>query len=249
VSQRSIRLAVPEAYDAPDRSPSGQPLEVGSTHLEGNSAPKKNSGFFADGVLMQREAEMGYDSPPEVKATIHGHSHLRDACSRVRGVWMCFSGGSSYSGYGLLGFDRRVRVFELSDYGERIATYKLLDGSGAGARADGTYASASAAAEQAASTTVPDETDNRPAEVSAIPEEPGQYGEEVDELVNELKAEEAALQSSNPDEAAALGELAEELEDEEAIGDFEDEGLRPRQVSSRHAVLDYMVLAGRDAMV
>ena len=37
---------------------------------------------------------------------------------------MCFDGGSSYSGYGKLGFDRRVRVYQLSDYGENVETYK-----------------------------------------------------------------------------------------------------------------------------
>ena len=39
---------------------------------------------------------------------------------------MCFDGGSSYSAYGQLGFDRRVRVYQLSEYGEKIATYKRL---------------------------------------------------------------------------------------------------------------------------
>ena len=37
---------------------------------------------------------------------------------------MCFDGGSSYSGYGQLGFDRRVRVYQLSEYGEKVETYK-----------------------------------------------------------------------------------------------------------------------------
>lgn len=40
---------------------------------------------------------------------------------------MCFDGGSSYSGYGQVGFDRRVRVYQLSKWGETIETYKHLD--------------------------------------------------------------------------------------------------------------------------
>lgn len=32
-----------------------------------------------------------------------------------------------FSGYGKSGFARRVRIFELSQYGERIETFKLLD--------------------------------------------------------------------------------------------------------------------------
>lgn len=39
---------------------------------------------------------------------------------------MCFNGGSSYSGYGQLGFDRRVRIYQISEYGEKIETYKRL---------------------------------------------------------------------------------------------------------------------------
>lgn len=34
---------------------------------------------------------------------------------------------SQYSGYGKGGFSRRMRVYQLSEYGERIETYKLLD--------------------------------------------------------------------------------------------------------------------------
>jgi hypothetical protein len=39
---------------------------------------------------------------------------------------MCFDGGSSYSGYGQAGFDRRVRVYEISEFGETVETYKRL---------------------------------------------------------------------------------------------------------------------------
>lgn len=69
-------------------------------------------------------------------------------CRRVKGVWLCFGGGASvrfsfffslpgpepnnpshrqYSGYGQAGFARRMRVYQLSDYGERIETFKFLD--------------------------------------------------------------------------------------------------------------------------
>lgn len=37
---------------------------------------------------------------------------------------MCFDGGSSYSGYGHVGFDRRVRVYKLSAWGEKVESYK-----------------------------------------------------------------------------------------------------------------------------
>ena len=39
---------------------------------------------------------------------------------------MCFDGGSSYSGYGQIGFDRRVRIYDISEFGEKVETYKRL---------------------------------------------------------------------------------------------------------------------------
>ena len=37
---------------------------------------------------------------------------------------------SSYSGYGMVGFDRRFRIYDISDYGETIRTYKRTEGEG-----------------------------------------------------------------------------------------------------------------------
>ena len=46
-------------------------------------------------------------------AVMSGHS---------RGGLLVFC--SSYSGYGKIGFDRRFRMYEISDYGETIRTWK-----------------------------------------------------------------------------------------------------------------------------
>ncbi|KAI6167418.1 hypothetical protein EDD17DRAFT_1540756, partial [Pisolithus thermaeus] len=46
------------------------------------------------------------------------------ACTRCRTDWAI---SSSYSGYGRVGFDRRFRVYEISDYGETIRTYKRTE--------------------------------------------------------------------------------------------------------------------------
>lgn len=32
-----------------------------------------------------------------------------------------------YSGYGKSGFDRRMRVYDITDFGEKIATYHIVD--------------------------------------------------------------------------------------------------------------------------
>lgn len=57
----------------------------------------------------------------------NGHCHITEDCRRVSGVWLCFGGGGSFSGYGKGGFARRMRVYEISEFGERVETYKLLD--------------------------------------------------------------------------------------------------------------------------
>lgn len=58
---------------------------------------------------------------------VNGHCHISEDCRRIKGVWNCFGGGSAFSGYGKEGFERRMRVFSISHWGERIETFKLLD--------------------------------------------------------------------------------------------------------------------------
>lgn len=58
---------------------------------------------------------------------VNGHCHISDDCRRLRGIWSCFGGGASFSGYGKEGWARRMRVYEISEFGERIVTFKLLD--------------------------------------------------------------------------------------------------------------------------
>ena len=70
--------------------------------LEKSGAPKHNSEFFRGGVLAAKESER-VDSPSEVKVIANGHCHVTDKCRREDGVWICFGGGGSYSGYGKIG--------------------------------------------------------------------------------------------------------------------------------------------------
>ncbi|KAG8895808.1 hypothetical protein FRB99_000346 [Tulasnella sp. 403] len=126
-----FHIPLPESYSTPDISSSGEVLSYGEK-LEGTGSPSKNSGFFEKALQKSAERE-GPGSPREVKVVANGHCHLTDECKRVGGVWLCFGGGGSFSGYGKLGFDRRFRVYEISDFGETIRTYKRLqDGSVSG---------------------------------------------------------------------------------------------------------------------
>ncbi|WWD21674.1 hypothetical protein CI109_106160 [Kwoniella shandongensis] len=131
-----FHIPLPEAYnDADTAGFDGEVLDVGS-QLDGEGSSKHNSGFFYNGIKAAFETEdtnneNGWYSTAnkaEVKVLSHGHCHNTDRCRRTDGIWMCFDGGSSFSGYGQLGFDRRVRIYKLSDYGEKIETYKRLSG-------------------------------------------------------------------------------------------------------------------------
>ena len=100
-----------------------------------------NSGMFD---AIQRETDLGPRAllsatdasegkpMPEIRVIGHGHDHLTSFCARHKAVWSCFAGGSSYSGYGLPSFDRRVRVYNVQDFGETIRTYQIVDGSAVG---------------------------------------------------------------------------------------------------------------------
>ncbi|KAM0793498.1 hypothetical protein ACM66B_000937 [Microbotryomycetes sp. NB124-2] len=141
-----FHIPLQEAYKSPiDIGKDGTRLLIGNRY-EGSGAPKKNSGFFKQGVSAQKEqvsleengpADGWWDGEsgpvtfgrPEVKVIANGHCHISEDCRRVDGTWLCFGGGGSYSGYGRPDgdFKRRFRVYSLADYGETIETYHLLD--------------------------------------------------------------------------------------------------------------------------
>jgi len=86
------------------------------------------TGFFEKALLGTMESDHSANgNAREVKVVGNGHSHITENCKRIKGVWLCYGGGGSYSGYGKVGFDRRFRVYDVSDYGETIRTYKRTD--------------------------------------------------------------------------------------------------------------------------
>jgi hypothetical protein len=124
-----FHIPLPEAYGKADTDPhTGRTLDVGTHGLEDPGNAKHNDGFFEKGVLQAKESDRRNSIfIPEIKVIANGHCHVTDNCRRVQGVWMCFGGGGSYSAYGKIGFDRRFRVYEISDYGETIRTYKRTE--------------------------------------------------------------------------------------------------------------------------
>ncbi|TFK52074.1 Metallo-dependent phosphatase [Heliocybe sulcata] len=124
-----FHIPLQESYDDPDTNPSNsQPLDVGMHGLEPKGSAKKSDGFFEKALLAAKESEhVAGGGVSEVKVVGNGHCHITENCRRVRGVWLCFGGGASYSGYGKVGFDRRFRIYDISDYGETIKTYKRTE--------------------------------------------------------------------------------------------------------------------------
>ncbi|THH19807.1 hypothetical protein EW146_g1433 [Bondarzewia mesenterica] len=115
-------FAIPKA-DMAD----GRPLDVGLHDLEKPGAAKTNGGMFEKGLMHALESDHQASRIPEVKVVGNGHCHVTENCRRIQNVWMCFGGGGSYAGYSKVGFDRRFRIYDISDYGETIRTYKRLE--------------------------------------------------------------------------------------------------------------------------
>ncbi|KAH7913045.1 Metallo-dependent phosphatase-like protein [Hygrophoropsis aurantiaca] len=124
-----FHIPLQESYSTADRNPhTGQLLDFGLHGLETPGASEKNDGFFSKGLLAALESDhRAGGGVPEVKVVANGHCHITEDCKRVKDVWLCFGGGGSYSGYGKVGFDRRFRVYEVSDFGETIRTYKRTE--------------------------------------------------------------------------------------------------------------------------
>jgi len=119
-----FHIPLPEAYESADEDTEDPSrFDVGE-QLQGSGSPKHNSGFFEGAILRAPESDAGGH---EVKVIGNGHCHVTDRCRRISGVWMCFGGGGSYSGYGKVGFDRRFRIYDVSDFGETIQTYKWTE--------------------------------------------------------------------------------------------------------------------------
>lgn len=52
---------------------------------------------------------------------------MTDTCRRHDGVWNCFAGSAGYGAAGDATWERRVRLFEVEEFGEIIRTSTILD--------------------------------------------------------------------------------------------------------------------------
>ncbi|MBW0558234.1 hypothetical protein O181_097949 [Austropuccinia psidii MF-1] len=118
-----FHIPLPEAYGPTDKNPKTGGELVFGNQIEGQLSSEKGDEFFKNAILQSNDGT----SETEVKVIVNGHAHLTDTCRRHEGVWNCFSGVSSYGATAQDDWERRVRVFEVEDYGEKIKTYQLKD--------------------------------------------------------------------------------------------------------------------------
>ena len=114
-----------EYYDSdPDLDENAKPIEGWGSRIDMDGASQINSGFFNTANTRLRN---GLNAVNEIKVIAHGHCHVTDDCKLIEGTWICFGGGSSYSGYSVQGFDKRFRVYDLLEWGETIETFKRTE--------------------------------------------------------------------------------------------------------------------------
>lgn len=76
----------------------------------------------AAGASLWRAMERG-----DIDVVAVGHDHVNDFCGRhTSGPYLCYAGAAGYTTYGLEGWPRRARYFDVSREGG-ITTYKRLD--------------------------------------------------------------------------------------------------------------------------
>jgi hypothetical protein len=113
-------IPVPEAFDTPDKYENGSDISWG--HMGETSTiqgAQKQGGIFS--------AIKAQGNDRDVIGFFHGHMHNNGGCRRTAGIFTCFSGGSSFAGYGKLGLERRTRVIYVSRFGEHIETWHRME--------------------------------------------------------------------------------------------------------------------------
>ncbi|KAG6866553.1 hypothetical protein C0991_002038 [Blastosporella zonata] len=124
-----FHIPLPEAYGKADSDPrTHKPLDVGIHGQEAPGNAKGNAGFFKDGVLKAMESDhVGKGNALEVKAIGNGHCHNLILDMEKSGKYLSLKLQHPSMLTCACRFDRRFRIYEISDYGETIRTYKRTE--------------------------------------------------------------------------------------------------------------------------
>lgn len=113
-----VHIPVPEAFDPAD---SGNLNQFGEMkEIKTVEGAQKKPGLFSAVIDRPKEEQ-------DVIGLFHGHMHLNAGCRRVKGVWICFNGGSSFAAYGEKGFERRTRILNISNWGQKVDTWQVME--------------------------------------------------------------------------------------------------------------------------
>lgn len=116
-----VHIPVPEAFDAADRQIGSEVTQFGEMkEIKTVEGAQKKAGLFS--AILDRPKE-----EQDVIGFFHGHMHMNAGCRRVKGVWICFNGGSSFAAYGEKGFDRRTRIINISNWGQKVDTWQVME--------------------------------------------------------------------------------------------------------------------------
>ncbi|PWN41817.1 Metallo-dependent phosphatase [Ceraceosorus guamensis] len=112
-----VHIPLPEFFSPVDKNELGQDMIIGQPQGEtsGIRGAQKEGGLY--------DALQGQGAENDVVGVLSGHMHENADCRRIKGIWMCFNGGSSLLGYGSTKMERRVRIIELEQWGEQINTW------------------------------------------------------------------------------------------------------------------------------
>ncbi|KAA1112778.1 hypothetical protein PGT21_009451 [Puccinia graminis f. sp. tritici] len=127
-----FHIPLPEAYAKADLNPKSRAELLFGNQREGPLNAEDGDQFFTNAIRTTSISDAPSNSTsfePEIKVIANGHAHATDTCRQHQGVYHCFSGLSSYSGAldvkVARGWERRVRVFEVENFGEKVSTYQL----------------------------------------------------------------------------------------------------------------------------
>ncbi|KAI7943492.1 hypothetical protein MJO28_011020 [Puccinia striiformis f. sp. tritici] len=128
-----FHIPLPEAYGTADINPRSHGELVFGNQREGRLNAEAGDEFFKNAILTTPISDSLSPNTtsfePEIKVIANGHAHATDTCRKHKGVYHCFSGLSSYSGALDVrlarGWERRVRVFEVSNFGEKVETFEI----------------------------------------------------------------------------------------------------------------------------
>ncbi|CAO1626573.1 unnamed protein product [Sympodiomycopsis kandeliae] len=115
-----VHIPVPEFFDT-----NAETRKFGQDRAEtsGRRGAQRDRGFV-DALMKQGEDR-------DVQLIVSGHMHNNADCQEIakgmEKIWTCYGGGASFAGYGMKGFLRRARVFDITAFGNTVDSWSVME--------------------------------------------------------------------------------------------------------------------------